>query len=330
MKAEYQEKPICVMCGQNTQGIIFGSKYNKKIKYKLVCGGSCAQKKYNLDYFKTHGRVRPGRITNEAIQCSKWIKENGDRICKLYTAGESILGLQHLCQSETGVLGKRNLLETHIKDSGHHIRGILQNYERTRLEKAKLTNLQKFGYENASQSPVIKRKREETCLQRFGVKNAFQSKEKQEKIRETNIRRYGVANPGPHCIKNAKRSGPHQKVEQALTDAGILFESEVKVPGKIGTRYYCPRIDIVVNGVLAVEIYGDYFHANPVKYKPADLISLYKGKTEARIIWERDQKRVDYIRSKGYNVIIAWEYDIKRDIDSVLERILYEIGNFQN
>lgn len=330
MKKEYQEKPICVICGQTTRGIIFGPKHDKKTKYVLTCSNSCAQKNLHLTYFKLHGKIKPGRVTSESIKCSKWIEENSDRICRLYAAGESILGLQQLCETEIGVMGKRKLLEGCLTDNGYSIRGFLQHAEITKLEKTKRTNLQKFGHENVSQSLVVKRKKEETCLQKFGVKNAYQSKEKQEKIRETNIKRYGVINPGAHSIKNSKRSGPHQKVEQALTNAGISFESEVKVPGKIGTQYYCPRIDIVVNGVLAVEIYGDYFHANPAKYKPTDLISLYKGKTEARIIWEKDQKRVDYIQSKGYNVIVAWEYDIKRDIGSVIERILHEIGNFQN
>jgi hypothetical protein len=72
-------------------------------------------------------------------------------------------------------------------------------------EKAKKTNLERYGAENANQSEEIKKKmtdilnseevkqkRIDTNLEKYGVENVFQSEEIKERIEETLVDKYGV------------------------------------------------------------------------------------------------------------------------------------------
>ena len=62
-------------------------------------------------------------------------------------------------------------------------------------KKAALSNLEKYGVENPSQSEAIKKKKQETTFKNYGVDNPFQSDEVKDKIKETNIEKYGFENP---------------------------------------------------------------------------------------------------------------------------------------
>jgi G:T-mismatch repair DNA endonuclease (very short patch repair protein) len=65
---------------------------------------------------------------------------------------------------------------------------------------------------------------------------------------------------------------------------------------------------------LALEIHGDYWHANPKKYKPDEEIKYPGNRTiKASEIWDKDRKRVEKIKSLGYSVIELFESDITED-----------------
>jgi hypothetical protein len=67
-----------------------------------------------------------------------------------------------------------------------------------------------------------------------------------------------------------------------------------------------------------IEYYGDYFHANPFLYN--DKIK-YKGKEIlCEDIWQKDKERIEFIQSKGYKVLIIWEYDCDKYLNSMLEK----------
>ncbi len=59
-------------------------------------------------------------------------------------------------------------------------------------EKAKITNIEKYGVEYPSQNKNIKDKVKKTLIEKYGVENIFQSDEIKSKIKETNLEKYGV------------------------------------------------------------------------------------------------------------------------------------------
>jgi very-short-patch-repair endonuclease len=94
----------------------------------------------------------------------------------------------------------------------------------------------------------------------------------------------------------------HQKIREELDLKSLGFESEVVVG-----RY---RVDeINEKAKLIVEINGDYVHANPDIYKEDDQIRLPGSSYSAKDKWERDQKKIEKLKSLGYDVIVIWETD---------------------
>lgn len=58
-----------------------------------------------------------------------------------------------------------------------------------------------------------------------------------------------------------------------------------------------------------IEVYGTYWHCDPRKYE-----SSYYNKAvhmTAQQIWERDSKRIAFLKSLGYEVTVIWENDVK-------------------
>lgn len=62
-------------------------------------------------------------------------------------------------------------------------------------EKARLTNLKRYGVEHAVQNSAIKEKMKQTNLKKYGSTSPFGNKTVKEKIKSTNLERYGDANP---------------------------------------------------------------------------------------------------------------------------------------
>ena len=62
------------------------------------------------------------------------------------------------------------------------------------LNKKKKTNLDRYGFEEANQSPEIKSKIKQTNIHRYGCSCTVHNEDIQEKSKQTCLRRYGVAN----------------------------------------------------------------------------------------------------------------------------------------
>ena len=110
----------------------------------------------------------------------------------------------------------------------------------------------------------------------------------------------------------------HQKVKNEMESFGLLdFKSEENVGPYVVD-------EICFGSKIIIEINGDYWHANPKKYKYDEIISYPKGLKSAASIWSRDKKRIDYIQKESFKVFIIWESDMK---DNSYLNIFKEIKN---
>lgn len=256
-----------------------------------------------------------------------WVEQNTKMLVTLYQDGYSILHIQQIAPVKIG----RDLIERCILGVGIPLRGINQNGKAKQIQKAKETSRARFGYENASSSPVVKAKRVKTFLDRIGVENPFQHPGIQSRIRESNIQKYGHPFPGVHSKKRVKISTPHRLLSEALVTVGIQHKNEVVVYNEvIFSKYKAPRADILIGDSFIIEVFGDYYHANPEKYKGSDLISRFRGRVEAQQIWKQDQERTEKLQGAGYQVMIVWEKDIKQDIKQVLKEINAALENLKD
>ena len=85
--------------------------------------------------------------------------------------------------------------------------------------------------------------------------------------------------------------------------------------------------DFKIQKNIILEINGDYWHANPNKYKLNDKILYPKdGFKTAKNVWEKDRLKKEKAEKYGYNVFYLWEDEMKKMTDDdILNYIKYII-----
>ena len=69
-----------------------------------------------------------------------------------------------------------------------------------------------------------------------------------------------------------------------------------------------------------IEFNGDFWHANPNKYKADDLVNIPRNPTLAKEIWEYDQLKHNLAKQNGYEIFVVWESDFKKNKQFVIEQ----------
>lgn len=88
----------------------------------------------------------------------------------------------------------------------------------------------------------------------------------------------------------------------------------------------CHSYDFCLNNILIIEVQGDYWHANPKKYKKNDIISYpNKQKLLAEDVWKKDEEKKKIVIDKGYKILYIWEYDMNKMNDIELEIYVYNL-----
>lgn len=110
---------------------------------------------------------------------------------------------------------------------------------------------------------------------------------------------------GWNALKAAKTfpNGAERKLLSILNDA---YPGSFRYVGD-GAKViggFCPDFECVTNNKLLVEMYGTYWHRNTQ---------------------ERDTKRISYLESKGYTVVVIWQHELD-DVDLVVSRVLGKMG----
>lgn len=70
---------------------------------------------------------------------------------------------------------------------------------------------------------------------------------------------------------------------------------------------------------LIVEFYGDYWHRNP---------SIYTDDV-SELIRLKDEKRINEFKKRGYEVIIIWEYDYRKNKSNILNNLILKINKYE-
>lgn len=247
--------------------------------------------------------------------------------------GYSMLEISKLLKEKTNIkvdvsslikyLNKNNIKTPNMKQSANSPR---------RLEKFKQTVLERYGVDNVSKSPIIQKKKEETFLKHYGMKNIFYDK---EFIQNKVIEKYGkyvstweIQKINNKLCKACISFGNilEEKVMMILNDLNIKYINNPVIDLKKYNEYlkkeYNPRPDFLLENNKIIEVYGDYWHGNPIKYKATDINKHLKITVEK--IWEKNKNRIDHIESFGYKVLILWEYDIYNNY----EKVVQDIKNF--
>lgn len=104
------------------------------------------------------------------------------------------------------------------------------------------------------------------------------------------------------------------EVKEAHKDLTVIPQFTLSVNNKKQYVY-----DIVVNKKI-IEYNGDFWHCNPKKYS-ADYINP-RTKLKASKKWKRDQEKIKFAESQGYEVLIVWESNFKENKKEVLKKCI--------
>lgn len=121
--------------------------------------------------------------------------------------------------------------------------------------------------------------------------------------------------------KTSKISSLNIKVKEVLESFNINFTQEYCLwLDDVHSRYY----DFVLDNKYIIEVNGDFFHANPHKYKADDLINMPgKGLVKASDLWEYDAQKKELAEKHGFKVLYIWEEQInnKESWDKILMKL---------
>lgn len=113
-----------------------------------------------------------------------------------------------------------------------------------------------------------------------------------------------------------KDTKPERMMQIALSLNGIKFEKHKSINDWHGFYH---QVDLFIEPNICVEVDGDYWHANPDKYKAEDRINK---NMRASDVWARDIRITHKLNLLGYNVIRIWEFDIKKNAHDCATRII--------
>lgn len=109
------------------------------------------------------------------------------------------------------------------------------------------------------------------------------------------------------------RGNNKSKLEQRIFDQ--LNDSELDQQAFIGPYSYDIRSR---SRKKIIEINGTFWHADPRVYKSSDVVFQNNVASD---IWRRDDNKLEYARSKGYDILVVWELDYSRNHAAVIDGI---------
>lgn len=221
-------------------------------------------------------------------------------------------------------------------------RNISQSSIKISQNKYKKTCMDKYGVDNVSKSEKIKSKKAKTFLKNYGVDNIFKDSEFKKWILENNFA-WNTPSTEENEERVKKQTISIKKYWHKLTDEQknkimhyngtsnletIISESLNYLSIGYTTQYPMKGrlFDFKVNNTnILIEVNGDYWHCNPLKYKIDEIVKFPGKEIKVSKIWEKDDKKRKIAEENGYKVVYIWENEIKesKDINQlVLQKLL--------
>jgi len=122
---------------------------------------------------------------------------------------------------------------------------------------------------------------------------------------------------------------PKIRVNRSKIEKDFLCSLQGKINCKgretihIGTKWFFPDIFLGKERII-IEFYGNYYHANPRKYRANDVV---RAGLTAQEIWDLDKERISRLEKEGYYVIVIWEDDYKTNKNGIIQSLANFIDN---
>jgi len=113
-------------------------------------------------------------------------------------------------------------------------------------------------------------------------------------------------------------------ISKAEKEIFEILNNKIKIEKQFTLYYENKRYfiyDLKFNNKI-IEYNGDYWHANPIKYKRNDILNFPRKSIKAKRIWEKDKKKIELAESQGYEVLVIWENDYKKNKEETIKKCI--------
>ena len=153
----------------------------------------------------------------------------------------------------------------------------------------------------------------------------YEENPEQQQIRSGYMKQSWIDGKIEPNINSYNESKKEAKELRAFLEKHFKNKKITKKVLRIENKWFYP--DILINDKIIVEFYGDFWHANPNRYKSDDIVH---HSVIAKEIWKRDKERVDILLKNGYTIFIIWQsiYDLNKE--ECVSKLIKEIDENQS
>lgn len=189
-------------------------------------------------------------------------------------------------------------------------------------ELKRINNIKKFEVDNIWKSDWFKKNRDNFFIEKYGLNVSDYNKLYWLSLSEDEQK--------SHMINSVQKSSIESSIElriKSLLDMmNIQYTSQMKIKSSQSSVYF---FDICIGNVL-IEINGDFWHANPEKYKKGDILKFPNKEVISDELWLKDKIKKKDANRIGYNVVYLWESFIRKSSNEELIETLKDIIEKKN
>jgi DNA mismatch endonuclease (patch repair protein) len=116
----------------------------------------------------------------------------------------------------------------------------------------------------------------------------------------------------------SRDTGPEMELRKALYGHGVRgWRCNYKrAAGRPDIAWPARRVAVFVDGA--------FWHGHPSRHKPGRSGEYWDRKIERNV--ERDRQVDRELREEGWEVLRVWDFEIRKDLQSVVERVVEALG----
>lgn len=186
----------------------------------------------------------------------------------------------------------------------------------------------KRGFTDEEASKLIKERQTtfslEKCISKWGEEEGTRKfNERQLKWLET-LNSKSDDEKAEINKKKVYKSGIASKNEKAI------YEHLKKIFEGVEDQFCIRRVDDASRYYLydmryhnkIIEYNGDLWHANPLLYRPDEVVKFPGNTLKSESIWKKDQEKIELAKSNGFDVLVVWEKDYKENPEKVIQECI--------
>lgn len=180
-------------------------------------------------------------------------------------------------------------------------------------DKAKKTNLEKYGVEFTTQAKIVKDNIKKACLEKYGVEHISLIKEVKEKTKQTCLKKYGVETPAQNPDIAEKQSKNAYKLKEYIFPSGKIEKVQGAEPYALDYLLInkCVNEDDIFVGVKNVPTIW-YLDNNGIKHRHyVDIFIKSLNKCiEVKSTWTAKKKKDNIFFKQNAAKELGYEYEI--------------------